>query len=86
MYSQSSPFVGVLRVAHLPVVTHYPVAYVNVAYGIPKYTATRNNRLLVISCLATSLLFRLAVHFGSPYPPLMGEPCSTLTKKCYFEY
>ena len=42
----------------------------NVAYGVPKYTATRNNKLLVVSFLAKSLLFRVAVHFGPPYPTL----------------
>ena len=42
----------------------------NVAYGVPKYTATRNNKLLVVSFLAKGLLFRVAVYFGPRYPTL----------------
>ena len=49
----------------------------NVAYGVPKYTATRNNKLLVVSFLAKSLLFRVAVHFGSPYPTLLEDIATT---------
>ena len=71
-----------LRHGPLPRSFRYPVVYVNVAYGIPKYTATRNNKLLVISCLATSLLFRLAVLRGyeklGALPVLAGQASRSL--------
>ena len=39
----------------------------NVGYGGPKYTATRNNRLLARNDTTNNLLFRVAVYFGTPY-------------------
>ena len=49
--------------------------YYNVAYGVPKYTATRNNKLFVVSFLAKSLVisrrrtFRTAVPYVTYYIP-----------------
>ena len=42
----------------------------NVGYGGPKCTATRNNRFFAGNDITNSLLFCVAVYFGTPYPTI----------------
>ena len=54
---------------------------INVGYGDPKCTATRNNRLFARNDTTNNLLFRVAVYFGTPYATLVCETTLIPTEK-----